>query len=194
MGCFNFDCCVCGEGTHRDEEDGMWNGREYFGAPVRIKVPTKKGGTVILEGEYTGYGEVEVKFGGKLHEFYPKQFDQYWDYWDTAKQYIAHEVYCEDCMEDVPLTSRATFDLTDFILAVDYMAVNPKPSNSFGYREERGSLWDTKPVAPAPPVKSAPVKVPKPKAPTKEELVKQVAEMKAELERLRPLEARFKRL
>jgi hypothetical protein len=196
MGCFNFDCCECGEGVTHDEEGYVCEGREYFGAPVRINVPTKDGRTVVLEGTYTGYGEVEVKFGTKKVEFYPKQFQEYWDFWTTKEQIISEEVYCEDCMEDHPLTSRATFDLSDFTLAIDYMAIHEKPP---GWMAPHGkpTLWATRrggavggAAAPAP----APAKKktePKPKPPKKDDLILMVAEMKAELERLRPIASRF---
>jgi hypothetical protein len=212
MGCFNFDCPNCGVGTHRDEDGEEWEERDYFGADVRISVHTKKGAVVILEGKYTGYGEVEVKFGDKTVEFYPKQFAEYWDCWDTKDQYVAQDIYCEECMEDYPLTSRSEFDLSDFTLAVDYMSINmPPPGSMAPWRRDAKSLWNTAPEpAPAPvnTVVATPVggagggskkkekkeKVAKPKPFTKEELVKKVAEMEAELERLRPLEQRFKTL
>ena len=193
MGCFNFDCCVCGEGVTRDEEGGTWDGREYFGKPVRINVLTKDSRTVVLEGVYSGYGEVDVKFGGKDVVFYPKQFQEYWDVWTTNTQYVSEEMYCEECMEDVSLTSRTTFDLSNFTLAIDYMAMHEKPP---GWMDPRkASLWGTKlgaapeAIVPTPPVKAA--AEPKPK---KNDLIKMVAEMKAELERLKPLEARFEAL
>jgi hypothetical protein len=198
MGCFNFDCPNCGVGTHRDENGEEWEDRDYFGATVRISVPTKKGGMVILEGRYSGYGEVEVEFGGKTIEFYPKQFEEYWDCWNTEMQYLAQEIYCETCMENYPLTSRATFDLSDFTLAVDYMATHEKPRASMAPWGASTSKWGTALVTPVPapapqpappPAKAA--KVVKPKPLKKEDLAKKVAEMTAELERLRPLESRF---
>lgn len=216
MGCFNFDCANCGEGMQRDEEGYECDGRDYFDKPVRIQVRTKSGKFVFLEGRYTGYGEVEVEFGSTTETFYPKQFAEYWDCWTTEKQFVSEEIYCEDCMEDYPLTSRAEFDLSDFTLAVDYMAVNmPPPGSMAPWRSGGKTLWNTgapsvaaAAAAPAQPVADAvggaaptaaatpkkKVKVAKPKPLTKEELVKKVTEMEAELERLRPLEQRFKTL
>lgn len=208
MGCFNFDCANCGEGMQRDEEGYECDGRDYFDKPVRIQVRTKSGKFVFLEGRYTGYGEVEVEFGDKTVEFYPKQFAIYWDCWNTEKQFVSEEIYCEECMWKCSLTSRAEFDLSDFTLAVDYMAVNTPPPDSMApWRDCGKSLWNTAPPpAPVNVVVTAPTtaattaatpkkaKVAKPKPLTKEELIKKVAEMEAELERLRPLEQRFKTL
>ena len=193
MGCFNFDCCKCGEGISRDEDGNEWEGREYFGVPVRIKVPLKDGCSVILEGTYSGYGEVEVGFGDKTLVFYPKQFQGYWDVWNTKDQYVSEEVYCEDCMEEVPLTSRKTFDGKDFTLALNYMMVNEKPPGWMN--PHRPSKWNIEsPVTSPTPAPSQPAPVPKqtsePKS-KKAELAKQVVEMKTEFERLRPLETRF---
>lgn len=204
MGCFNFDCCNCGEGVSRDEEGEEWEGREYFGAPVRINVLTKDGRTVVLEGKYSGYGDVEVMFGAKKIEFYPKQFQEYWDFWPTEKQLVAEEIYCEDCMDDVLLTSRSTFALPDFVLAVDYMATHEKPPGWMAPYNKK-SLWATRlggavggasttaadASAMVSKKKLKKADEPKPKALKKEDLIKMVDEMKAELERLRPLEARF---
>lgn len=199
MGCFNFDCGVCGEGVTRDEEGGEWDGREYFSKPVRINVLTKDGRTVVIEGIYSGYGEVDVDFGGKKIEFYPKQFQEYWDVWTTKGQIVAEEIYCEDCMEDISLTSRATFDLSNFMLVVDYMATNEKPPGWMN--PHKPSLWATRlggavggVSTPAPTAAPAPAKPAKKKVepkPKKEDLILMVAEMKAELARLKPLEARF---
>ena len=96
-------------------------------------------------------------------------------------------------MEDVSLTSRATFDLSNFTLAVDYMAMYEKPP---GWMDPRkASLWGTKRVvAPEVVVPTGPVKKPAEPKLKKGDLIKMVAEMKAELERLKPLEARFEAL
>lgn len=200
MGCFNFDCYKCGEGVTRDDEGGEWDGREYFCKPVRINVLTKHGRTVVLEGVYSGYGEVNVEFGGKKIEFYPKQFQEFWDVWTTKGQIVAEEIYCEDCMEDIPLTSRVTFDLSDFTLAIEYMATHEKPP---GWMDpHKLSLWGTRlggavggaPVSvpvPVPTNKLKKVVTPKPTPLKKDDLLKMVAEMKAELEHLRPLKDRF---
>lgn len=164
--------------------------RDYFGKPVRIVVPTKKGGTVVLEGTYDGYGEVEVEFGGKKETFYPDQFMEYWDCWSPHDQFVAHDIYCEDCMESHALTSRAEFDLSDFERVKDYMASHEKPAKCMGPMGRGPSGWGTAapvaaPVAPAPvaaPVApAAPAvalkKIPKPKALKKDDLIKQNAEL-----------------
>jgi hypothetical protein len=200
MGCFNFDCVKCGEGVGRDEDGNEWKGREYFNAPVRIRVPLKDGrSSVFLEGKYDGYGEVLVAFGTDTLVFLPKQFQEYWDiwqvqeYWDirtTNDQYVAEEVYCEDCMKKISLTSRAAFDGKDFILVQNYMATHEKPPGWMNPHQP--SKWNT---APPVPVAADPLPSPVsalPPAPWHKEadLLRQVAEMKDELERLRLFEAR----
>lgn len=209
---------MCGAGTQRDEEGYECDGRDYFGKPVRVKVPTKDGRSVVLEGEYTGYGEVEVQFGGEKVTFYPEQFQVYWDCWDTTHQYVAGVMYCEDCMRGIALTSRAEFDLGDFTLGKDHMAKNKAPKNSMGnYRG--GSLWGTAlvaapaaaaaaaaaaggaPAAVAVPVAAAAAaapakktKVVKVKAPLKEDLIKQVDEAQKQMAALTAEVERLKKI
>jgi hypothetical protein len=216
MGCFNFNCIRCGEGTNGD-----YDGRDYFDKPVHISVPTKDGRNVILEGRYTGYGEVEVVFGDKTETFYPKQFKEFWDCWGPVDQFVAGAMYCEDCMWNVDTTSRATFDLNDFERVVDYMARHEKPAKYQGLFGRGASSWGTSlaaagggtaapavaagggaaaPAA-APVLPAVKLKVVKPKPLKKDDLLKQNAELQkqnaelaAQIERMRLMEQRFKTL
>lgn len=200
MGCFNFDCKVCGEGVYRDEDGNETgaDGRDYFGAPCRILVPTKSGKTIVVEGEYNGYGEVELPDGTM---FYPDQFQEYWSFWldnsdGEMNPFYAGDIYCEDCFDKVEPTSRKEWSNEDCIRVMEMEQTRAQYGSRVYY-----TLPPIKVAAPTPSAASAaqPEKKdkaakepkPKPKPLKKEELQKRVAELEAELEKLRPLESRF---
>lgn len=182
MGNFNYQCGKCGWGPNGHGEDG----RDYFGKPAQVVATTRSGKEVRMNGDYTGYGAVELPGG---QEFYLKQFEEYWEGWSEHRAtdpvvgpFVGGGILCDDCCWDSPPTSMTEYALSDFLPVKEYL--------------ERAKT----PVAPpAPPavttVKPAKVKAaPKPKPLTKEQLVAKVAELEAVVARLKPMEQRLKDL
>lgn len=165
MGHFNFECVGCGWGRRA-------KGDKFFGMTVMITARTKTGKTVYITGVYDGYGDVEVVLDGKEHLFYSTQFKPYWDSW-CGSGYVCEHIFCEECMDASHLTPLAEFSKDDFTTLQELRA--PKEAKA------------------AEPVKKVEPK-PKAKKPTKSELEEMVAEMSAELERLRPLVEEVERL
>ena len=183
MGCFNFECGECGWGPNGRGEDG----REYFGKEAAVVVELTTGKCVIIHGHYTGYGEVETPTG---HTFYPEQFEEYWADWLDYKPnnkgekgpFIAKEIYCEECLYGRDPTPLVEYDFTQMKKVVDYLA-----------KEEAPAAGGAGAAAPAPaPAKAK--KAPKPKALTKDQLAAKVAELEAEVGRLKPIAERASRL
>lgn len=167
MGHFNFCCAICGDGG-RDEDD------KFFGMPVQIEVPSKDDDIITLEGTYSGYGDVEVKYGEDTLTFYPVQFQTFWSCW-KPRGYVAEKMVCAECMDTSKLTSRADFGEKDFVAVPEFL----EPKKQVEAHAEAH--------AEAKPKKKAE----KPKKLKKDELEKLVEEMTAELEMLRPLKERF---
>lgn len=180
MGNFNFECEECGWGEGGDGEDG----RDYFGKPAMAVIHDEHG-DVFLAGEYTGYGAIELPSG---HTFWADQFEEYFNCWighndnDEKGPFRCRGILCENCMESYTQTSFSKFSFSDFVKVKDYLEKKKAPAPAH--------------VAPPAPAVAAPkkvkiIKVLKPKPLTKEELVVKVAEMEAELTRLRPLQERM---
>ena len=181
MGCFNFQCTACGWGEGGHGEDG----RDYFDKPAAVVVTLQSGKKVTIHGRYTGYGEVETETG---YTFYHPQFEEFWAGWldyapnnkDEKGPYIATEIYCEECLWDRDPTSLADFDFSEMEKVVDYLT-------------KKGAAAAPTPAAPAAPAPK-PKKAAKPKPLTKDQLATKVAELEAEVARLKPIEQRAVRL
>ncbi len=180
MGNFNFECDECGWGEGGDGEDG----RDYFGKPAAAVLEGADGKVILLKGEYTGYGEIELPSG---HTFWPDQFEQYFDGWLSGKgngekgPFRCRGILCENCMDYKHQTPFSEFSFFDFVKVKDYLEKQKVPPAPV-----------TSPPAPvAAPKKVKVLKVAKPKPLTKEELVAKVAELEEEVARLRPLQERM---
>lgn len=173
MGNFNFMCDACGWGEGGDGEDG----RDYFGKPAKVTAETQSGKLIILEGVYTGYGEVELP-DGKI--FYPRQFEEHWEFWTSGKEnsntFVGKGIYCEECMYDHPSTAFTQFSFKDFELVVSYLNKKKQPA----------AESTMTPAAESIPVQTK--KIVKPKALKKDQLIEKVAELEAEVARLKPME------
>lgn len=172
MGNFNFECGKCGWGPNGTGEDG----RDYFGKPAQVFAVTKDGKEVCMNGEYTGYGIVELPGG---QEFYLKQFDQFWAGWLGATDpvcgpFVGGEILCEECCWGSIPTPMTKFGLSDFQTVKEYL-------------EKSVAAPVSAPVSAAKPKPKAA----KPKALTKEQLAAKVAELEAEEARLKPMEKRL---
>ena len=181
MGNFNFECAECGWGEGGDGEDG----RDYFGAECQVIAKTKSGKEVVLNGTYSGYGCVELPGG---QEFYLKQFEEYWAGWLThtgaGSPFAGGEILCECCMRSPPPLSQ--FSLNDFQTVAEALRVEA-PAAPVSAALMPATLM---PAAPEPKKTKAP-KAPKPKALTKDQLAAKVAELEAEVARLKPMEERL---
>jgi hypothetical protein len=204
MGNFNFFCDGEGEndGYGRVDHKCGWgpngcgeDGRDYFDKPAAVEVELTSGKTVIIHGRYTGYGEVETETG---HTFYHPQFEEFWAGWlkggynNNGKKgpFIAKNIYCEECLYDYDPTPISEYDFTDMVKVVDYLKEE----------EEDAAAATTLPAAPVvapaptPAGTGAKKKIAKPKPLTKEQLVAKVAQLEAEVARLKPYEERATRL
>lgn len=191
MGCFNFDCDTCGDGK---SEDG-WDEREYFDAPVLIKVRRKKGYPVYLKGTYTGYGSVEACG----YTFYLDQFAEYFEGWGSMDGdetiYVAGDVQCEACMYGNAATSLAEWSVEEFFTAEEYI------QNGESYEAPKPVALLAPVAVPAAKPKAVKPKAAKPKALKKADLEAlvatkdtELAALRAENERLKAFETRFKTL
>ena len=180
MGNFNYLCGKCGWGPNGSGEDG----RDYFGKPAQVIAETKDGKVIRMNGEYSGYGYVELPGG---QEFYLKQYEEYWDGWcsykgtDESGPYTSCDVLCQRCMYGSAPTSMTEYSLSDFQTVKEYLEKKKAPA----------------PAVPAEAAKPKRVlKAPKKtvKAPTKEELVAKVDELQKEVDRLKPMERRLQEL
>lgn len=195
MGCFNFECADCSWGENGTGEDG----REYFDKPAAVVVKLKDGKKVIVHGRYTGYGEVETPSG---HTFYHPQFEEFWDCWldggynnhGEKGPFIAEAIYCEECLYGRNPTSFAEFDFDQMEKVVDYLEKKEAKEAVAAVAAAAVPTSAGPTPAVAAPTPAAPKKAPKPKPLTKEQLVAKVAELEAEVTRLKPFEERSKRL
>ena len=191
MGNFNYECGKCGWGPRGHGEDG----RDYFGKPAQVFATTKDGKEIRMNGNYTGYGAVELPGG---QEFYLTQFEEYWEGWinghttdEETGPFVGGGILCEHCAYEATLypkyekaTPMTEYSLSDFQTVKDYIEKQKAP-----------------PPAPPAPAPSAPAAAPKkvlklakPKALTKAELEAKVAELQREVDRLKPMEKRLQDL
>jgi hypothetical protein len=190
MGNFNYMCGKCGWGPNGHGEDG----RDYFGKPCQVIAKTKDGKEIRMNGEYSGYGYVELPGG---QEFYLKQYEEHWDGWlsgqrtDELGPFTSCGILCDRCAYVATLypthqgpTPMTEYSLSDFETVKEYL--------------EKKNAPPPPPAAPAPaPAAKAPkkvVKLAKPKALTKAELEAKVLELQREVDRLKPMEKRLQEL
>jgi len=182
MGNFNYLCTVCGWGPGGEGEDG----RDYFGKPCQVSAETKDGKVIHMNGEYSGYGYVELPGG---QEFYLQQYEEHWDGWcsyektDENGPFTSCGILCQHCMYSSAPTSMTEFSMSDFETVKEYLEklkAPPPPA----------------PPAPAPAPTKKPkiVRAIKPKPLTKEELLAKVDELQKEVDRLKPMEKRLQEL
>jgi hypothetical protein len=74
MGCFDYEC-ECGGTTCKHV------GRQLNDSVAIVEVPLSDGTTVYLQGDYDQYGSVNIGD----YEFYPEQFDDYFEDWFNYK-------------------------------------------------------------------------------------------------------------
>ncbi len=198
MGNFNFLCdgegdgyddhgkCYgkCGWGPNGRGEDG----REYFDKPAAVEVELSSGKTVTIHGRYTGYGEVETETG---YTFYHPQFEEFWECWlnggynnhGEKGPFIAKKIYCEECLYDFDPTPISEYDFSEMVKVVDYL------------QKQKDAAAAPAPIPAAASAVGVPKKkIAKPKPITKEQLVAKVAQLEAEVARLKPYEERATRL
>jgi hypothetical protein len=182
----------CGWGPNGYGEDG----RDYFDKPAAVEVELTSGKTVIIHGRYTGYGEVETETG---HTFYHPQFEEFWGCWldgtynnhGEKGPFIAKKIYCEECLYGRDPTPISEYDFSDMVKVVDYL----KKEEDAAAAAVAAAAAPVVAASPAPAGAGAPKKkIAKPKPLTKEQLVTKVAQLEAEVTRLKPYEERATRL
>jgi hypothetical protein len=86
MGCFSYKCFsgCCNQSI--DQFDWI--------EPCVVKVDTKNGKDVYVNGCYNSYGGVEIKTkDGETVTVYLREFEEHFDFWGKVK-YTASEIYC----------------------------------------------------------------------------------------------------
>ena len=92
MGVFSYECSNRCCSQSRDQFDWI--------EPCVVKVDTKNGKDVYVDGSYNMYGGVDIKTkDGKTVTVYLREFEDNFDCWGEVK-YTASEIYCNGTNED----------------------------------------------------------------------------------------------